>query len=418
MSVKSLLIVLQSLILSFTLIFAQGTGKKLRVEVGAKVFINNQLDLVIGKNIGFITNHTSTLPGGIHLADTLVKIPGVKIGALFGPEHGIRGNNPDGVGISDGIDTKTGVKVFSLYGKYRKPTPEMLEGIDVLLFDIQDVGARFYTFISTMYYGIEAAAENNIPIIILDRPNPIGGLLVDGPIVLDSLKSFVGIAPIPIIHGMTVGELALMFNEELWINSKNKADLTIIKMNNWSRNLFYDECGIEWIKPSPNLPKLENAIVYPGMCLFEAVNISEGRGTQNPFLIIGAPYLNSQAVIDEMSQKDFTSVRLFPTEFTPRAIPEMSNNPKYKDELCQGIQIEVVNRNDFNPLRFGISLLNTIHKLYPAELEFRRNSLERLAGTTYLRSAILNNYDDETIFNYWENELNDFKILRKKYLLY
>ncbi len=389
-----------------------------RVLVGADKLLSDRYDLIKGKNIAIVTNHTAVLSSGVHLVDTLFARNDVTISALFGPEHGIRGDAPDGLAIKDGTDAKTGIPVYSLYGKTRKPTREMLKDTDVILFDIQDIGARFYTFISTMYYTIEAAADFGIPLIILDRPNPIGGIKVDGPIRSGDLKSFVAIAPIPVVHGMTVGELALMFNEESMIGSDKKADVTVVKARNWQRGFYYDDCGLEWINPSPNMNSLNTALVYPGMCLIEGVNVSEGRGTFTPFLKIGAPYIDSDALITELSNFGIEGIEISPISFSPKSIDNMSVNPKYKNEICYGIELNLTDREKFESLKFGIILIYAIHKLYPDDFEFRKNWLDKLFGRTYLREMISDNRHPSEIFLKWKDDVKAFKELRKKYLLY
>lgn len=388
------------------------------VLTGADLLIGENFHLIENKSIGIVTNHTAILQSGTHLVDTLVSMSNVNVKVLFGPEHGIRGDAPDGNTVQDSIDALTGIPVLSLYGEIRKPTSEMLQGVDLLVFDIQDIGARFYTFISTMYYTIEAAAENNIPIIILDRPNPIGGLKVDGPLRPDSMKSFVAIAPIPIMHGMTVGELAALFNEERMIKSPSKADLIIIKMKNWKRSYYFDDCGLQWINPSPNMVSVQAAIVYPGTCLIEGINVSEGRGTLLPFLQFGAPYINSTELSNELKTYGITGVTFEPVEFIPRSIPNMSSNPKYKDEICYGLKLSVTDRENFEPVKFGIQLLTALRKLYPAKLEFRRNTLDRLFGQTYLKEMLREGESLDKITLKWKDELEKFKSIRKEYLLY
>lgn len=350
--------------------------------------------------------------------DTLFNLDEIEIVTLFGPEHGIRGDAPDGHTIKDGIDSKTNIPVYSLYGKTRKPTKEMLDKVDILIFDIQDIGARYYTFISTLYYAMIAAAENNIPIMILDRPNPINGDIVEGPIRSEEFKSFVAIAPIPIQHGMTIGELAFMFNNEGWLGDNLKANSTVIKMRGWQRELFFDNCNLPWIVPSPNIPSLNTAILYPGMCLLEGVNVSEGRGTYSPFLTFGAPYINSEALIAELNTMPHPGLELSKTKFTPKSIKNMSTNPKYKDQDCNGITIKVVDKKKIEALRFGIQILYAIHKLYPDEFQFRRNWLDKLFGETYLTEMIKNNNSPTQIFVKWESELVKFKYTRNKYLFY
>jgi len=253
------------------------------VRVGADVLMKEQFPLIKGKRVGLVTNHTALLADGTHLADALIAHGDVRLTALFGPEHGIRGDAPDGKTIADSIDARTGVKVYSLYGAVNKPSPAMLKNVDVLVYDIQDVGARFYTFISTMFLAMEAASENNIPVIVLDRPNPIGGVYCDGPVRVDSLKTFVSWAPMPIAHGMTVGELAMMANGEGWLKEKTKAALTVIPVEGWNRAAYFDETRLAWVRPSPNMRTVSTAVVYPGTCLVEGLNVSEGRGTERPF---------------------------------------------------------------------------------------------------------------------------------------
>lgn len=388
------------------------------VLVGADVLLSQEYDLIKGKKTAIVTNHTAVLSSGIHLVDTLFNRDDVTITSLFGPEHGIRGDAPDGHAIKDGTDAATGLPVYSLYGKIRKPTREMLGDTEVIIFDIQDIGARFYTFISTMYYTIEAAADYGIPLIILDRPNPIGGVNVDGPIRSEDLKSFVAIAPIPIVHGMTVGELAMMFNDEAMIESESKADLHVVKMQNWERDFYFDDCGIDWINPSPNMNSLNTAIVYPGICLIEGINVSEGRGTFTPFLKIGAPYINSGDLVSELSKYKIEGIEINPVTFSPKKIENMSVNPKYKNEICYGIELEITDRTQFEALNFGVILIHTIHKLYPEDFEFRRNWLDRLFGRTYLKEMISENSNPEEIIGTWSDDINNFRVLRKKYLLY
>jgi len=387
-------------------------------QFGADQLLTENLHLVKNKKLGIVTNHTAVLSNGVHLVDTLHSIKEVEITALFGPEHGIRGDNPAGTKIENGIDSKTGIRVYSLYGKDKKPTQEMLKDVDVLIFDIQDVGARFYTYISTLFYIVQAAAENNIPLIVLDRPNPINGIYIDGPERKPELNSFVGIVPIPITHGMTVGELAKYFVGEKLIGDNLDADLTIIKMKNWDRNLFYDSFHSSWIKPSPNIPSLDVAIIYPGTCLLEGTNVSEGRGTDEPFLTIGAPFINSNELAIELGKQNINGVTFEPITFTPIEIPGVVSNPKYKNENCNGIKINLTDLNKFESVKFGIKLIASLYKLYPNEFKFRDDSFDRLAGDKSVRQKIIEGISGEEIIKSYQNELNDFKEIRKKYLLY
>jgi uncharacterized protein YbbC (DUF1343 family) len=406
-----------SILIFSTPVFAQNIIAK-RVWVGAEVLIQDSLELIQGKRIGIVTNHSSIVFNKMLLVDTLAKRNDVKIVALFGPEHGIRGDNADGAKIVDGKDSVTGIPVYSLYGKINKPTKEMLKDVDVLLFDIQDVGARFYTYISTLFYAIQAAAENNIPILVLDRPNPIGGVNVNGPILQPELKSFVGIAPIPIMHGMTIGELAEYFNNQDLLGNNLKANLSVIKMKFWDRKFYFDRCKINWIKPSPNISFIVTAIVYPGMCLLEGTNISEGRGTESPFLLFGAPFLESEKVISELKKLNLVGIELKQETFIPKEIPGVASNPKYKGETCQGIKITVRDRYKFDPVNFAVKLLCTLQKVHPQDFKFKDSRFDKLAGDAKLRKLILEGKNPDSIINSWQKELDDFIQLRNKYLLY
>lgn len=402
--------------LLFLLISITTFSQQLNVSAGSDVLISDYLDLLKGKNIGIISNQTGVLKNGTHIADTLMNIPGIKVRALFGPEHGFKGNTADGAVLNDTTD-ESGVKVYSLYGKIRKPTPEMLENIDLLLFDMQSVGVRFYTFISTMYYSIEAAAENNIPIFVLDRPNPIGGLKVAGPVVDKELESFVGIAPIPIQYGMTIGELAELFNEEGMLENGIKADLKIIKLKKWKRNYYYDQTGLNWIPTSPNIPDLTTALIYPGACLIEGTNISEGRGTDSPFQIIGAPFLNSQKVINLLEKLDISGASFKAQKFTPIEIPGKAVNPKYEDQECNGIKITITDRDEFNAVEFGVKLIYAIAETHKQDFLWR-GSIDRLYGKKSFKEMISEGNSPSEIIAKWKDELDAFKVLRNKHLLY
>ncbi len=393
-------------------------NSNLAVQTGADQLISNYLFLLNGKNVGLVTNKTGVLSNGTYLVDTLSKIKNVNVVALFGPEHGIRGDNPAGAKVGNTVDAKTGIPVYSLYGKNHAPTKEMLKNVDVLVYDIQDVGARFYTYISTLYYVLQAGAENNIPVIVLDRPNPINGKYVDGPIRTDDLKSFVGIAPIPIAYGLTPGELAQMYIGEGWLGKDIKPILHVIRLKNWKRSDYYDQTSLPWIVPSPNIPDLETALVYPGMCLIEGTNVSEGRGTMHPFLTIGAPYINPVDLIKELKKLDVRGVELYQAHFKPHEIPKMSTNPKYKDIKCGGIAIRVTNREELQSVKFGIKLIYALHKLYPDNFKFRDSGFDRLSGDKSIREEILKGTTPNKIISLWQQELNNFKQTRHKYLLY
>lgn len=389
-----------------------------RCIVGAETLISEKIYLIKNKKIGIITNHTAILPNKVHLVDTLFNIKEINIVALFGPEHGIRGKSSAGEKVESTFDEKTKIPVHSLYGKNYKPTKDMLQNVEVLIFDIQDVGARFYTYISTLFYSLQSAAENNIPIIVLDRPNPIGGIYVDGPIRKDELNSFVGIAPIPIVYAMTIGELANYFVGENLLGENLKPDLTIIELKNWKRNYYFDDCKLQWINPSPNIKNLETAFIYPGTCLIEGTNISEGRGTENPFLTIGAPFVNSFELIKEMNKLNIDGLELLPVKFSPTEIKGIAANPKYNNQLCNGIFIKIKDRQKLQSVKFGVKLIYALHKLYPDEFKFYDSSFDKLSGDKRIREMIIEGYKPDEIINSWKKEIKKFEEIRSKYLLY
>lgn len=389
-----------------------------QVKTGADLLVLKYFHLIEGKRIGLVTNHTGRLANGVFLADALHANSATKIVALFGPEHGIRGDAPDGAKMSDTIDAATGVPAYSLYGKINKPTPEMLKNIDVLMYDIQDIGARFYTYISTLSYAMEAAAEAGIPFLVLDRPNPIRGLGVEGFIREDSLRTFVGLHPIPISHGMTTGELATLFNEEGWLANGVKARLTVVRMEGWERTMWYDETDLPWIPPSPNMKYLSTAVVYPGMCLVEGTNLSEGRGTERPFEMIGAPFVRGEVLARQLNDAHLPGVVFDPIEFTPKSDPRSAPRPKHMDQVCGGVLIRVVERDSFEPVRTGIYVLSAVRRLFPDDFKWRIGGIDRLAGTKELRQSIDAGVHPDKIVEAWGDQLGAFKKLRMRYLLY
>ncbi len=388
-----------------------------QVKTGADLLFEKQFKLIEGKRVGLVTNHSALLSNGKHLADALNEDKRTKLTVLFGPEHGVRGDAPAGAQIDNDMDTKTGVRVYSLYGKINKPTPEMLRDVDVLIYDIQDVGVRFYTYVSTLSYAMEAAAENNIPYIVLDRPNPIRGTWVEGFNRDDSLRSFVGLHPIVIAHGMTIGELATMYNDEGWMKDGVKAKLTVVKMEGWMRSMWYDETGLKWVRPSPNLPTLKSAIVYPGTCFFEGVNISEGRGSEHPFEYMGAPYIDPVKWANALNACNLQGVEFEPTNFTPRSIEGVVLHPKYEGVSCKGVWVRIIDRNVLEPVKVGVYMLATAKELFADSVKWRR-SINRLAGTPKLAAAIDAGVPPERIVEMWRDDVEKFKKIRAKHLLY
>lgn len=388
-----------------------------RVLTGDEVFVHKFLNLIEGKRVGIITNQSGVLHDGRHIVDVLAKVPGVKVVALFGPEHGIRGAAPAGAVVGNSVDEKTGIPVFSLYGKTNKPTPEMLKGIDVLIYDIQDVGARFYTYISTLDLTLEAAAENNIEYIVLDRPDMIRADLVDGPVLVDSLKSFVGIQPIPSVYGMTPGEFATMLNEAGWIAGGKKANLKVIKMENYQRSMWYDQTGLLWQKPSPNLPYMTSVEVYPGTVLIEATNVSEGRGTERPFEYIGAPFIDGEKLANFLNEQHIDGVRFEAIDFKPKSLP-WATSPKYDGKVCHGVKIVINDRNSFKPVEMGIYLLWALKELYSDSLKIRSLALDRLSGTPAIRQMLYEGKHPRDIISSWQKSTQEFSRFREKFLLY
>ncbi len=412
---------LSAVLSGFLFLFAcTGTPQKLPES---KVFTgldraNEYRQLFKGKRVGIVTNHTAYNSHHQYITDVFLGMENVTIRALFGPEHGIRGSAEAGARVQSGSDLLRNIPIYSLYGRTRKPTPEMLQDVDILIFDIQDIGARFYTYVSTMAYAMTAAAEQGIPFVVLDRPNPINGVMVEGNILESEFASFVGLFPIPVRHGMTVGELAKMFNDEGWLQNSVKANLIIIPMKNWRRGMWYDETGLPFIKPSPNIPELASATVYPGTCLLEGTNVSEGRGTSKPFQIFGAPWIDGTKLAEQLNALQLEGVVFQDTSFTPLSISGVASHPKYENRMCFGVKIIVTDRNRFQPYHTGIHIVNTIYRMYPDSLKWRTQHFDRLCGTASVRKAILNGTDMKHLFAAWQRELNDFLKKRQTYLLY
>jgi len=371
-----------------------------------------------GKRLGIITNHTAYNSENQHIIDIFNSMPNVTISALFGPEHGIRGEEAAGRKIDDGVDPLNKIPIFSLYGKNRKPSSKMISSIDMLVFDIQDIGSRFYTYIYTMALAMEAAAENNIPFVVLDRPNPINGLDVEGNILEPNFSSFVGLYPIPVRHGLTVGELARMINQNGWLKDGITADLTVISMKNWLRQMWFDQTGLRWRPPSPNMPSLDIATVYPGTCLFEGTNISEGRGTYQPFLRIGAPWFNGNQFSIINNILALGGAHLGPLVFTPISIPSMAPNPKFCNERITGIAISVTDRNKYQPYLSGISLVKYFYDTDRENFKWREGHFDRLCGTDKIRKHIITGRKLGALTSWLDGERDLFIHERKKYLLY
>lgn len=390
-----------------------------KFKLGIDVLVDNKFAELQGKRVAIITNQTGLDSHGNHIADLVFNAAGVELVALFGPEHGIRGDIEGGYEIKDQKDPKTGVPIISIYGSANKPTPEMLQGIDALIFDIQDVGARFYTYISTMSLCLEAAAENDIEFIVLDRPNPITGTIVEGPILEDEYKSFVGIHRIALRHGMTVGELARMFNDEGWLANGVRATLKVIPMENWRRDSWYGELELSWIKPSPNMTSPMTALLYPGMGLLESCNISEGRGTTKPFENIGAPWLNHVELTRALKDKGVTGIAIDTISYVPVDLPGAAMNPKYEGQLCRGLSLSVTDSRHFPAVAFGVRLICEIKKLHPDKFAWNSPRSPRLMfGNDKTPTAIDAGQTAEQVIGGWMPDVVKFLQIRKQSLIY
>ncbi len=378
------------------------------VRPGVEVLLASPPAVLEGRRVGLITNHTGRDRRGTSTIDLLANSPRLRLVALFSPEHGIRGTAAPGERVGSGTDERTGLPIHSLYGDTRKPTPAMLEGIEALVFDIQDVGARQYTYVYTMALGMQAAAERGIPFVVLDRANPITGTRVEGNILDPAFSTFVGMYPIASRHGMTPGELARMFNEAFGIG----ADLTVIPVEGWRREMWFDQTGAEWIRPSPNLPTLESAIHYPGTVFFEGTNLSEGRGTDHPFEQTGAPWLRAREVADEMSALRLPGVRFEAVEFDVR--PDAA---KFGGQRLPGVRLILTDRESYQPVYAALHLIAAIRRLHPQEFEWRVSHFDRLTGTDRLRQAIEAG-TLPVLLREWEQDAARFRELRRPHLLY
>lgn len=388
------------------------------MKLGSDNLLNATPKLIRNKRIGVITNHSALMSNGRHLVDAILSEEDVVVKSLFGPEHGILGLAPDRRGIKDSKEVNSGIPVYSLFGRTTKPTARMLKGLDLLLFDIQDVGVRFYTYTTTLALTMEAAAEHGIRYVVLDRPNPIGGRHVEGPVLDPSLKSFVGWLPLPVIHGMTLGEVARMINGEGWLRNASRADLKVVKMSGWKRSHYFDDTGLEWTRPSPSIRTLATAIVYPGTCFIEGTNVSEGRGTDHPFENLGAPWINGRNLSSWLNERRLPGVTFEPVTFTPTSTRAVTTDSKYEGERCGGITLKVTERGTFQPVRAGIVILSALQHLYPRRFVMRPRRLDELIGTREVRKSILKGKDEDSIIGLFADSEKQFRSLRARYLLY
>lgn len=388
-----------------------------RVKIGLETVFEKHLHLLKGSKVGLIVNPASINYQFAHAADLFHQCPEFQLTTLFGPQHGIRGETQDNMIEWEGfLDRRTGIMAHSLYGKTRIPTEEMLSNVDTLVFDVQDVGTRVYTFIYTMAHAMQACAKYGKRMVVLDRPNPIGGEMVEGNILAPEFASFVGLFPIAMRHGMTVAELALMFNEAFGINCQ----LDVVPMDGWQRNQWWDSTGLPWILPSPNMPTLDTAIVYPGQVIFEGTMVSEGRGTTRPFELIGAPYIDAYELTNRLNALNLAGVYFRPTYYQPTF-------HKHVGQLCGGLQIQVQDRNLYQPVISAIAILKEIYTLYRDQFSWKEPPYEYVTdklpfdvifGSDQVRKQLEANIALDEISTSWQQPVAEFIDLRKKYLIY
>jgi len=391
------------------------------MKLGLETLFDSHLDKLKGKRVGLVVNPTSTDQAFEHAADLFAARKEFQLTALFGPQHGIRGETQDNMIEWEGYrDPRTGIPVYSLYGATRVPTTEMLENVDAVVFDMQDVGTRIYTFIYTMAYCMQACARDGKQMFVLDRPNPINGTQIEGNMLETEFASFVGLYPMPTRHGMTPGELAQMFNNKFDIG----CNLTVIRMEGWTRGQWFDETGVPWVIPSPNMPTLDSATVFPGTVHVEGTQVSEGRGTTRPFEFVGAPYIDPETLCGDL--RDEAKGGLLPgVHFRPHFFQPTFQ--KHAGQCCGGLQIHVLDRNVFKPVLTGIAILRSIYRLYPNSLKWKeppyeyvydKNPFDVISGTDKLRIQIEKGTSLAEIEESWRPGLSEFVGLRRNYLLY
>jgi uncharacterized protein YbbC (DUF1343 family) len=392
---------------------------QLSVRTGLDVLRACSFAPLRGLRIGLVTHPAAVDSNLRHICDLLAEAPGLQLTTLFGPEHGLQGEAQDLVGVEGGKDSRLGLRVYSLYGdtlESLRPTREQLRDLDVLLIDLQDVGSRYYTFQATMLFCLEAAAQFKIKAMVLDRPNPLGGELVEGPLLKPGYESFVGIHPMAIRHGMTVGELARMYMAE----RKIECALDVIVCDGWRRSMTFDETGLPWVLPSPNMPTVDTAFVYPGQCLLEGTNLSEGRGTTRPFELCGAPWIDSRKMCDHIQQADLPGVVFRPAWFRPTF-------QKHGGQLCGGLQIHVLGRAEFRPVRTSLAILAAFRTLSEGQFAWRtepyefvadRLAIDLLFGSNRERRALEGGQSVREISRDWEAEEHAFLERRRPFLMY
>lgn len=375
----------------------------LPTRAGVDVYESMKPDRLAGKTVALITNQTGVDSAGMRTIDALASRKDLKLVALFSPEHGLEGR-ADGH-VADSTDPETGLRIRSLYNDTRRPTDDMLRGIDVLVFDVQDAGVRFYTYVTTMAYCMEAAAKHGIEFVVFDRPDPLGGEMIEGPMLDPERTSFTGYFPMPVRYGMTLGELAKMFNAENRIG----ANLHIFSMENWRRRETYDVTGLRWIPPSPNLRTVNTAFLYPGVEILQAGGISVGRGTDTPFEMLGAPWIRADQFAAELERRKIPGVRFAPAQFTP-------TEGTYRGQACQGVSMSVTNRDALQSMRVGLEIADALHRMYSGD--FQLDKIVDLLGSHSTIDRLKRGDAPSDIIAGWSADLAKFRVIREKYLLY
>ena len=403
------------------------------MKLGVDVLFEQRRDLLRGRRIGLITNPTGVGRDYVSIIGRFRRDPDARLVALYGPEHGVRGNAQAGEYVPYYVDEQFGLPVFSLYGQSQQPPADMLtnidaymraydtehagktverdmvSAIDLLVFDIQDVGTRVYTYVATMAYAMQAAAEVAIPFVVLDRPNPINGVAMEGPVLeFPNQSSFIGLYPVPLRHGMTAGELALLFNAQFL---RRKAELTVVPMEGWQRRSWFDDTPFAWVMPSPNMPALDTATVYPGQVMLEGTNLSEGRGTTRPFELFGAPWIDGHELARELNGLPLKGVRFREAWFTPTF-------SKFSGERCGGCQLHVIDRDVFRPVATSLALLHTVRRMHGTKLEFHSQYFDHVLGTASVREALERGDEYERVTSLTETGVADFARERVPFLLY
>jgi uncharacterized protein YbbC (DUF1343 family) len=399
---------------------APTVGIRPSVTVGADRLFGEFAHLVRGRSVALVSNHSGRLANGVHLADTLAAHPDVRLVALFGMEYDIRSNDYSVARDPERTtDRRTGVPKYSLYGEQHKPSPEMLDGVEVLVYDIQDVGARFYEHVNILGFIMEAAAERGITVVVLDRPNPLGGRGADG-FVADSqaFYRFGSYTAIPALHGMTPGELAQLYNGERMLRGGRQAALHVVPLQGWTRDQWFDQTGLPWHKPSPNLLTLASLTAYAGTCLFEAVNLSAGRGSDSPFELIGAPWLDHHEAVRLLNGLALAGVRFVADTFTPRQREFHARPPMYAGEPLRAIRVEITDRTRVHPYRVGVAMLWAVHTLHRRQLVWNDATLDRLSATPRLKQMLEAGRTPQEIFASWDAELGRFNAQSMPYRLY